>query len=59
MNVCSKLEYLSLAGLFSLFKCVQVRLEPTRLNHFSGDPLYYRLLVVQAIGLQTIVTIGI
>jgi hypothetical protein len=46
MNSYRELEYLSLAGLSSLVKCLQIRLEPTRVKPLSGAPLQDRFLAL-------------
>jgi hypothetical protein len=41
-----ELSCLVVAGLSSLVKSLRVTLEPTRVKHLSGDPLWGRLLVL-------------
>jgi hypothetical protein len=44
MPFYNKLERLSLESLSWLVYCLQARLDPTRVKHFSGAPLLGRLL---------------
>ncbi len=46
MNAYKKLEYLSLASLSNLVKCLQIRPEPTWVKPLSGAPLQDRFLAL-------------